>query len=86
MRAPHSGSFNSKIKLGEFVKRGQVLAKISDPFGRNITEVVADEDGIVIGKSQIPLVNRGDAMFHIAMYSNTKKVKSSIDIFDEAMT
>ena len=85
VRAPHSGSFRRRVNLGDTVTEGQVLAEISDPFGSGLVNVVAEEDGIVIGQSQIPLVNRGDAMFHLAVYSNTKKVQSSIDLFDEAL-
>ena len=66
IRAPHSGSFQSLKKLGEPIRKGDVLGMISDPFGREVYEVYADQKGVLVGQSEIPLVNQGDAMFHIA--------------------
>ena len=71
-RATHSGSFRVNKKIGDQVKKGDVLAVISDPFGRDPYEVVARDNGIIIGLSMIPLVNRGDAIVHIAT-SRAKK-------------
>ena len=82
LRAGRSGSFRTLKKLGETVNVGETLAVISDTFGENIFEVKANEDGIIVGISNIPLVNRGDAMFHIATFSNTKKVRKAIDKID----
>jgi predicted deacylase len=47
------------------VKKGQIIAEISNPFGDNKTLVKAVENGMVIGSSVLPLVNKGDALFHI---------------------
>jgi predicted deacylase len=81
IRAPHSGSFSTHKRPGQQVVAGEVLAVISDPFGGNPFEVQAEQTGILIGLSRIPLVNRGDAMFHVATYkdsSTTRKVLASI--------
>jgi hypothetical protein len=48
------------------VRRGETLGEISDPFGERRTPVVAPEDGIIIGHTNLPVVNRGDALFHVA--------------------
>jgi predicted deacylase len=85
IRAPHSGSFILKKKLGAHVAAGDVLAVISDPFGRKKVEVVADEDGIIIGKSTLPLVHKGDAMFHIAVFSDSARVKNALNLYDELL-
>lgn len=81
IRAPHSGSFSTHKKPGQQVSAGEVLAVISDPFGGQPYEVKAEHTGVLIGLSRIPLVNRGDAMFHVATYedsSTTRKVVASI--------
>jgi len=83
LRASHSGAFSAFKKLGDHVEAGDVLAVISDTFGENPYPVVASEAGIVIGVSYIPLVNRGEAMFHVATFKNTAKVKNAIDLLDE---
>ena len=76
VRAPHSGSFRSVIKVGTHVTKGDILAEISDPFGENTYKVISYGEGIVIGMSMIPLVNKGDAMVHIATFSDSLKVKA----------
>lgn len=84
VRAPRSGSFRSLIKLGGHVNAGDVLAIISDPFGSNHHKVLAQDEGIVIGLCRIPLVNKGDAMVHIATFKNSSKVSSALKEFDSA--
>ena len=66
MRAPHSGILTKKINLGDHVKRGQLLGIISDPFGREQHNIKARKAGVVIGAATLPLLNRGEAIFHVA--------------------
>lgn len=66
VRAPHSGFVNTSISLGQRVSKNEELATILDPFGETRISVTASCSGIVIGKLELPLVNQGDAMFHIA--------------------
>ena len=82
LRAPHSGSFRIVKNLGDRVEEGDVVAVISDTFGENPFEVLAKEQGIVIGLSCVPLVNKGDAIIHIAVFKNSKKVKDAIITHD----
>lgn len=65
-RAARSGIHRIAVRLGQRVRRGDVLGVIADPFGALAEPVRADIDGIVIGQSRLPLVNEGDALFHIA--------------------
>jgi len=64
--------------LGAAVKTGQVLGTVSDPFGENEQEIVAPKAGHVIGGMEKPLVNEGDALYHIA--SADEKELRSVDI------
>lgn len=52
--------------LGQRVEQGDRLGGLSDSFGRRLRLVHADRTGVVIGRTQSPLVNRGDALVHIA--------------------
>jgi predicted deacylase len=70
VRASESGFVNHKRQLGHFVKRNEVLAIISDPYGIEVGRVVSAVDGIIIGKQNIPLVQEGEAMYHIAYLGN----------------
>lgn len=66
LRAPAGGIVRSYVKLGEHVREGEKLAIVSGPFGDNEQKIVARSEGIVIGRSNLPVVNRGDALFHVA--------------------
>ncbi|TVP43159.1 MAG: succinylglutamate desuccinylase [Mongoliibacter sp.] len=65
LRAKASGIFNSTVKLGDEVKKGQMLAKISDPYGQVKVPVKSTYNGHVIGLNNNPVVNAGDALVHI---------------------
>lgn len=83
-RAPESGILRTSVKLGAEVIEGQILAVISDPsdlFNPHEREMRAEKGGIVIGKSNIPLVNEGDAVFHIASFKDTSGVSLSVEVF-----
>ncbi len=73
IRASQSGICLTKVKLGSIVKKGQVLAEISNPFGDNKVLVKATQSGMVIGSSILPLVNKGDAIFHIGYETNPQE-------------
>lgn len=70
IRAGNSGIVNDYKKLGDQVQKSDLLATIGGPLGEVLTEVRATRAGIVIGKQNIPLVQEGDAMFHIAFFSD----------------
>lgn len=65
VRAKASGIFNSSVKLGESVKKGQIMAEISDPYGQVKIEVKSPTNGHVIGINNLPVINVGDALVHI---------------------
>lgn len=65
-RAPAGGLLRTYVGVGDTVTPGTVLGAISDPFGEVEHEVASDERGIVIGRTNMPVVYEGDALFHIA--------------------
>jgi len=65
-RAAKSGIVHLDAHLGELVSAKQQLATIYDPFGKVLSRITSRYDGIVIGHTQAPLVNRGDALSHVA--------------------
>jgi len=82
VRATRSGTSSTKKKIGDKVKVGDTLAIISDPFGSESSSVIAEEEGILVGSSLLPLVNKGDAMFHIATFSCSYSVKEALSLQD----
>ncbi|MFI4954705.1 MAG: succinylglutamate desuccinylase/aspartoacylase family protein [Gammaproteobacteria bacterium] len=83
MRAPVSGSLRALKKLGAFVQPGDILGVITGPFGDDKTNIVAHKAGIIIGGVTMPLVNRGNALFHIATLEDMKVVDDKDIIFDK---
>ncbi|MDR4504269.1 MAG: succinylglutamate desuccinylase/aspartoacylase family protein [Candidatus Scalindua sp.] len=83
VRAPHSGSLRIRKGLGSRFKKDEVLGVISDTFGMGRIKVRARETGIVIGINNLPLVNSGDALFHIATFEDSKAVEEQVEFFDE---
>lgn len=83
VRAHNSGVFRAVVSLGAYVNEKTVLGVISDPFGENEKEVHASYEGVVIGKNNLPLVNEGDALFHVARFRKAETVAESIWDFQD---
>lgn len=66
VRAQASGMFKSSIKVGQFVKHGEVMGHITDPFGKIHFWIKANNEGYVFNVNEAPLVYQGDALFHIS--------------------
>lgn len=67
VRAKSSGLFQPAILSGKLVKKKEVLGRIVDPFGKFKTQIKSPVDGFIIGHSNAPVVNQGDALFHIGV-------------------
>jgi hypothetical protein len=81
VRAPASGIFNTNVKLGSSVAEGQRLASINDPLGDSSEVMVAPFDGIVIGRSNLPLAHEGDALFNIAEFKSISRAEDRVEEF-----
>lgn len=66
IRARHSGMLRTNFKNGTWVKKGDILGSISDPFGEFERSVKAPNDGYIICMEHSPIVNQGTAIFHIS--------------------
>ncbi|AXH96694.1 succinylglutamate desuccinylase/aspartoacylase family protein [Ornithinimicrobium avium] len=65
VRARRTGLLSMDVSLGDHVQVGGRLGELHDSFGRRPTIVKADRDGIVIGRTEAPVVSSGDALVHI---------------------
>lgn len=72
-RARRSGIARIDVYPGQRVERGAQLGVIADALGARPTAVRASRSGIVLGYTRNPLVNRGDALVHIADLSESAK-------------
>jgi len=86
VRAPQSGIFRSFVNYGERVMRNDTLLGIvSDPYGENEAPVLAPFSGIVIGQLHLPLVNEGDAIYHIARFHRSDIAADRIEDYHEQL-
>jgi hypothetical protein len=67
LRASHSGMFKIKVANGSFVKKKEVLGVIQDPFGEFKKKVYAPFNGHIFCINKTPIVNKGDALFHMSI-------------------
>ena len=65
LRAGRSGILHLDVAAGDRVARRDVLGTIDDAFGNSLAAVRATKDGLVIGHTRSPVVNRGDALVHL---------------------
>lgn len=70
LRARRSGFCEMSLRLGAQVSKGDTVAFIFDALGRAAAPVKARHEGLLIGHLTSPIVNRGDAVAHIAALSD----------------
>lgn len=83
VRSTESGMLRTIRALGDTVRKDEIVAFIDEPLGDKSFELKAPFDGVIIGKSEIPLVQEGDAIFHIAKFRNLEDAEDKIDYFNE---
>lgn len=66
MRAPSSGMFQCFVANGTAVQKGDILALVTDPYGKYEKKIKASQNGYVICINEASVVYKGDAIIHIA--------------------
>lgn len=79
LRAPQGGLVRVFKGEGEVVAEGDVLAIVSDPFGEVTADVTAPAPGIVVGRIVLPIVNEGDALFHLAEIAAADAAEATLE-------
>lgn len=83
IRAPESGIFRNYTPLGARVQVNGVLGAIADPFSQAQTDVHASCNGVVIGRTNLPLVHAGDALLHVARFEDVHEVEAQVEAFQQ---
>ncbi|MDY0052317.1 MAG: succinylglutamate desuccinylase/aspartoacylase family protein [Aliarcobacter sp.] len=83
IRSNASGMLRTIKALGDIVKKDELIAYIDEPLDDDSYEIRASFDGVIIGKSEIPLVQEGDAIFHIAKLKNLESAENKLEYFNE---
>jgi len=83
-----SGTHRVKGKLGQTVKKDELLSVIKDPFGGgDIIPVHSPENGMIVVKNHTPFIYEGDRLFQLAVFSEAMEVPAEISspALDEAI-
>ena len=83
-RAPTSGLVQKMAPLGTYVSPNDVLGVVTDPANfieQKQYELKAQYAGVVIGRTNLPLVNEGDAMFHVARFEAGQDAAAEVAAF-----
>ena len=83
VRAPQSGILRIHAPLGRHVAKGDLLGRISGLMGENEIKIESPTDGVIISNIHLPLVNEGDALFHIARFKGSKRDPADLTILED---
>lgn len=72
VRAPEGGILRTVARIGVNVAENDVMGYVASPYEDLDVPVFAPRDGIVVGCTTLPIVNLGDALFHIAWSSDAE--------------
>lgn len=67
LRTTGGGILETMFRLGQRVRKDQLLARTVDPFGNALQKYHAPADGIVIGKSAYPVAIPGTRFCHLGI-------------------
>lgn len=85
VRAPETGILTTRLKLGQGISQGSALGVVADPIGLAERVIRSPVDGILIGRTNLPLANEGDALFHIATFEQLADVIEGVGAFRDEL-
>lgn len=85
VRAPEGGFFRTSRRIGEAVTANELVGAVANPYDETETPVRSPHRGIIIGKTTLPVVNMGDALFHVAWSDELDKARRSRDPVEPVM-
>jgi hypothetical protein len=75
VRAPEGGVLRTTKRIGDAVSENEIIGYVSNPYEESDTEVRAPRRGLIIGRTTLPIVNMGDALFHVAWSEEINRVR-----------
>ncbi len=85
VRSPRGGILHRERRSGDTVHEGDLLATVTGLFGEDAMAMPSPVDGIIIGHATLPVVNQGDAIFHVAQVANLEHAGEAIESITEAI-
>jgi hypothetical protein len=75
VRAPDGGVFRTLKRIGNAVSEGEPVGFVANPYEGSEIQVRSPRRGIIVGATTLPVVNMGDALFHIAWADEHDRAK-----------
>ncbi|MGB0845137.1 MAG: succinylglutamate desuccinylase/aspartoacylase family protein [Thiolinea sp.] len=85
VRAPQSGILRTVQSMGKKINEDDILGYVADPFGTTEEVIRSPSSGIMIGRSTLPLVHEGEALFHIAEIDDNTDIDNTLRQFHHEM-
>ncbi len=86
LRAPAGGILRAHKGLGDFVTENSSIGVVSDPFGNKESEVYPPKSGVIVGRTNLPVVNQGDALFHIARVADSGPIEDHVEQVEQEIS
>lgn len=83
VRAPEGGVLRTTKRIGDAVSENEIIGFISNPYEDDNAEVRSPRRGLIIGRTTLPIVNMGDALFHVAWSEEINRVRRAPEVARE---
>jgi uncharacterized protein len=83
LRASEGGIFRTSRNVGDVVRKGDTMGYIADPFGEKETELKSEVSGLIVGRTNHPSVNQGDALYHVAQLPRSASMEGTMGAIEE---
>ncbi|MCH9613366.1 MAG: hypothetical protein SP1CHLAM54_03650 [Chlamydiia bacterium] len=82
--AHHAGILHTDVTLGQTIQKGEIIGRITDPFGIDFDEKVrSPQEGIVVGINTTPMIHEGLPIFKIASFLDYEKAETHIEEWEK---
>ncbi len=85
VRAPDGGVFRTTKRIGDAIGEGEVIGFVANPYEDSEAEVRSPHRGIIIGRTTLPIVNMGDALFHVAWSEEHERAQKNLHTAEPIM-
>ncbi|WP_237066295.1 succinylglutamate desuccinylase/aspartoacylase family protein [Microbulbifer guangxiensis] len=82
-RATTGGMIFSKVKLGQFVRKGDLLGTVTNPITNVRTEIRSEHNGRILGMALNQVVQPGFAAYHIGIQAPQEQISAPEEVTAE---
>ena len=79
-----SGVLHTEVSLGEWIKKGDKIGRLTDPFSNeNATVIKSNLDGVIVGINRAPLIQEGVSIFKVASFIDNQRAEEILDEWED---